>query len=831
MGSRTLHRFQTNFTAGELDPKLAARHDFKPYFNGASYLRNFAVRPQGGVFRRNGSERVADLFKISTSVSPGGAGVSYPEGNTGGTTYDAYLSGTTHGDDAGLITPAISGMPVAGWVMVQYDLLASYTVHCVDVHNAFISPLAGVGIWGTLYVEYFNGSVWVAFPHDTTIGHPYATSFLVIDDVSAQWRRFVYRTGVSARYWRIRYTHGGGATTGSVNIGAFRLWQISAQAHADAPPRLVPFSFNDQQQYVFAFTDGNAAIFRSDGSYLANMYSHIGRSSSWTTEGPMLRYTQSADKLLLAEEQCWPQEMIRWIAPTGWGVADVNWVPRSIRFTTFPRYDFVPTTTTRSATLSCVGTTGVQTITASAGTFTSGDANQYIEVNGGYGRVLRYNTTTSIDVLFIIPMYGVMTAVATSYIIYGGYEDAWSTTRLWPRSCCFYEGRLWFGGSYSRPQSLWGSRVDDFYDFDIGQGLDDEAIEGTLDTDQVNRINNAFPGRDLQIFTSGGEFYLPTAFGQPITPATLSVKRQTSRGSEEGIPVVEVDGGTLFIQLEGKALREFLFSDLEQSYNSNNLTLLSSHLLNSPVDMCLRTATATDESDLVFVVNGDGTVAVMNTLRSQDITAWSKFDTLGTYRSVCSLRWGDDPVWTCANRTIGASQLVCLERFKAGLLTDCGYVVARPGGGWSSDGGGRYYTDTRVAGAAALVVIGDGVYLGTVAADGAGKFYLGATPTVSNPASIEYGLLFIARLITMPLEFDPQGQVRHRLKRIVNVQAYLHNSSGVIIQGEACSAGPGFTGIVEASGLHGFTQDGLVTVEQIGPSSVVVLGLDLTVGV
>ncbi len=382
-------------------------------------------------------------------------------------------------------------------------------------------------------------------------------------------------------------------------------------------------------------------------------------------------------------------------------------------------------------------------------------------------------------------------------------------------------------GDVADPIEHWRGRADD-HGF-VGSGRAGEFGDEIGRHDRVGFPR--FPGRDLQIFTSGGEFYIPTVFGQPITPATLAVKRQTSRGSEEGIPVVEVDGGTLFIQLEGKALREFLFSDLEQSYNSNNLSLLSSHLLNSPVDMCLRTATSTDESDLVFVVNGDGTLAVMNTLRAQDITAWSRWDTLGAYRSICSLRWGDDPVWACANRTLGASQVVSLERFRSARLTDCGYEVARPGGGWASDGSGRYYTDARIAGVSGLVVIGDGAYLGTVSVDGTGKFYLGATPLTSNPASIEYGLLFLAKVVTMPLEFDPQGQVRHRKKRIVSVQAHLQNSGCVLIQGETCDLGLGFTGIAEVSGLHGFTDDGLVTIEQAVPSPIGLLGLDLTVGV
>lgn len=55
---------QTNFTSGEISPLMRGRVDLKQYFNGAKKLRNFIVRPQGGVTRRTGS-----LFSVETKGS------------------------------------------------------------------------------------------------------------------------------------------------------------------------------------------------------------------------------------------------------------------------------------------------------------------------------------------------------------------------------------------------------------------------------------------------------------------------------------------------------------------------------------------------------------------------------------------------------------------------------------------------------------------------------------------------------------------------------------------------------------------------------------------
>lgn len=46
---------QTNFTAGEISPILRGRVDITRYQNGAATLKNFIVKPQGGIFTRPGT--------------------------------------------------------------------------------------------------------------------------------------------------------------------------------------------------------------------------------------------------------------------------------------------------------------------------------------------------------------------------------------------------------------------------------------------------------------------------------------------------------------------------------------------------------------------------------------------------------------------------------------------------------------------------------------------------------------------------------------------------------------------------------------------------------
>jgi len=63
-----VHPFQSNFTAGELSPRLEGQIDFKKYFNGCSELTNMVVYPHGGATRRGGMYFVSEVKTSSKEV-------------------------------------------------------------------------------------------------------------------------------------------------------------------------------------------------------------------------------------------------------------------------------------------------------------------------------------------------------------------------------------------------------------------------------------------------------------------------------------------------------------------------------------------------------------------------------------------------------------------------------------------------------------------------------------------------------------------------------------------------------------------------------------------
>ena len=398
-------------------------------------------------------------------------------------------------------------------------------------------------------------------------------------------------------------------------------------------------------------------------------------------------------------------------------------------------------------------------------------------------------------------------------------EDVWSATRGWPKSVTFYQGRMWFGGSKSRPQTLWGSKTNDFYNFDLGTSLDDEALDLTLDTDQVNAITSVYAGRHLQVFTTGGEFAMTDV---PITPANSAVKRQTLFGSST-IPPKSIDGATLFVDRTGKSVREYLFSYTEDAYTSGTISLLASHLLNSPVDMDALRGTAKDDSNYVYFINTDGTVAVFNTLRMQEVGGWTKWVTNGVVETVAVVV---EEVYFVVKRTINGVEKRFIERLDSDTYTDsCISQTLSPA---SNTVTGLDHLDGESC---------------RVRADG--SVMESATPasgsiTVSREVEeVEVGLNYDASIKTMPINQDFQdGPILTRKKRVVRVIANLYESLGVSVNGEYMvdrsfgmplgSHITPYTGVKEMY-LLGWTDLAQVEITQIDPGPMTVLGLGVEV--
>ena len=443
------------------------------------------------------------------------------------------------------------------------------------------------------------------------------------------------------------------------------IFEVPSAANPQNGMKLIPFEFSTTQSYMLLFVHNRMYIFKN--KELVTNINSSGNDYLTTTIGSTvlatMDHTQSADTLIVVQEDMAPKKIVRGGAHNSWTISDIS-------FEFVPKFNFTASETTINQTITPSAVDGNITITAGGNVFASGNVNQYIEANDGMGRarITRFVSATSVEAVVEIPFFNTSAIASGGTFIDGGYEDSWSGSKGYPRTCTFHEGRLYFGGVKSRPNTIFASRVARFFDFNPGEALDDDSIELTISTDSTNAITGMFSGRDLQIFTKGGEFFLPQSTLDPITPTNVVVNGATRRGSQEGIKPVGAESGTLFIQRAGKSLREFLFSDVELSYISNNISLLSSHLLKSPSDMALRKATSTTDGDLLLLVNStDGSLATYSILRGQNVIAPSLSTTDGEFVNVGV---DVDQIYFIVKRTISSSTKYYVECFNDDNTTD-----------------------------------------------------------------------------------------------------------------------------------------------------------------
>jgi hypothetical protein len=382
-----------------------------------------------------------------------------------------------------------------------------------------------------------------------------------------------------------------------------------------------------------------------------------------------------------------------------------------------------------------------------------------------------------------------------SSITDGTVEWKYIIQRGYPKQGVFFEGRLWIGGVKPRQQSLLASRSGSFLDFYSIEGDDDNGIFITIDSRELTNIVDINPDRGLQVFCSGAEFTV-----KGLTPSTIEVEAQTQHGSFN-LEAKSVDGATLFVDKNGNTLRQYLYSFNEDAYTSNDLSVLSSQLINNPKDFAILSGTTTEDANWVFIINEDGTAAVLNTMRNQDIngfTRWTPhvgaagdgFTRENTLQSCSSV--GDDLYVITSRTTTGANQgSVDIEKWDFDYLLESSFKAIVTATNPNADVFVPIDKGVRLAGYT-VSVLADGDVLADRVVTGAGDNW-GVTITAAElngfaTRNLEIGLGFTVKVKGMPLNTNPGtrgGQNTMKRKKITNINLRVYESAGIYIDGNA----------------------------------------------
>lgn len=575
------------------------------------------------------------------------------------------------------------------------------------------------------------------------------------------------------------------------------------------------YIYDEDEAYILLFSNTKLEVV--DITDETNITQTI-TSCPWTTAMiGELRVSQSGDTMIVAHPDMAMQKLTRTAVDTfsreayAFDTAD-GYVHQ-------PYYKFAPAAVTITP---ANANTNSQTFTASAATFSSDWEGEEIEFTDDAGTVHHIEFTTYLSSTTFTGTFD--TAPSNTNASANWKEQVFSSRHGYARSVTFHDQRLIFGGSKELPNHLFMSKAGEFFNFDVGTGLDDESIQIQIAENQISEIKALASFRHLTIFTSEQELYVPTSENKPLTPTTISVKKQTSYGSGEVVPA-DFDGALVFLTKSKGAVREFVFSDISQAYNADALTLLSPHIIGTPLEMVAQREAQDQVEAYLYLVNDDGKMPVFMSIRKEQLQGWCEWSTTGEFKNIVNV---NRRIYAVVEREINSVTKTFLELLDNEYHTDAA----------SKQTNATATTDWTVAHLPSTeVVVKSGNYsLGTYTTDSSGDLTL--TDAVDE---VEIGLNYTPELTTLPPEFQLQdgisvGQKRRVVRAVLDLNESLNvktKGTSILIRRVTDDFSLEPTAVTERKEVYllGWGKEGTVTITQDQPLPLTINGLLLEVEV
>ena len=240
-----------------------------------------------------------------------------------------------------------------------------------------------------------------------------------------------------------------------------------------------------------------------------------------------------------------------------------------------------------------------------------------------------------------------------------------------PSCVSYYQQRRVFGNTNNKPDTIFYTQTGNQSNFNVSSpSRDDDAITAALSALQLNEIRHFVPLNDLLVLTSGSEWKVNAGTDVAFSITTLRQNPQTYIGSSH-VPPLICGPSVLFVQERGSIIRNLGYALESDSYVGGDLTILSSHLFEDKT--VVEWAYQQIPHSMIWVVRSDGKLLVLTYNKEQEVVAWTRHETLGNYKSVCSVPEAtdvEDGVYCVVERTINGNTVQYIERVHTRYFDD-----------------------------------------------------------------------------------------------------------------------------------------------------------------
>ena len=633
-----------NFSKGELSSRMEGRVDIQGYYQGCKTMRNCIMVAQGGAEKRPGTIYLGEVSDATDEVKLIPWEISDTEiyiielGFKYARIWDTQTDSLVQQDAVDLVLDtAYLGEDISA---VQYQTVnrGIYLVHPNYPITKITKELVGTEYRYQISRPVANVPVWIAGTYlkgqVVFDGTDYFRAIKTTDStapVAGEWEYRDHLAGITNLTGDITTYTGGDFSAGDVKIYSGNVYKALRTFTGPVSGQTVCFPETEIWDWLFDGTDIEEKIIAINPFDLCKKWWTIFCTDSYTPkEYAEKKYNNYKTKVLIA-------------------------IPLGIDITS--------------------GKLGIAlTIEKAVYQTTIGTVDQYWErvasVPGGsdVDTVHEFVATTynKGDVVYNSAM-NIYVSVSDNNTGTPGTEPQWeflpynpffTAAGDFPSAIAVLNQRLYLAGTVSHPQTIYGSRIGDYEDFNIGID-DDDPLEFTISSEQSSRIKWLLGRDQLFIGTVSGE-WLATGGANGITPTSIQVLKQSAYGSAFNRAMTVADS-ILFYQKGGKKLREYIYSNDNKAYLAQDLTFFADHITLPGI---VESSYQQNPDSILWNTKEGGGLIGLTYDRTSQIAGWHRHDTYGEFESVASVigSTGEDELWFVVSRKINGNYHRFIEK-------------------------------------------------------------------------------------------------------------------------------------------------------------------------
>jgi hypothetical protein len=259
------------------------------------------------------------------------------------------------------------------------------------------------------------------------------------------------------------------------------------------------------------------------------------------------------------------------------------------------------------------------------------------------------------------------------------FDNDFVGTGNYPGAVSYFEQRRCFAGTLNEPQKIWmtksGTESNMSYSLPV---QDDNRIEFKVAAREANTILHIVPLTELILMTGSAEWRVTSVNSDAITPTSISVRPQSYVGASNVQPAI-INNSMVYAAARGGHVRELGYNWQANGFATNDLSIRSAHLFDNKniTDMAFSKAPA----PIVWMTSDDGRLLGLTYIPEQQVGAWHRHDTDGSFESVATVAEGNEDVLYCVvKRVINGATVRFVERLQSRQFTkpedmffvDCG---------------------------------------------------------------------------------------------------------------------------------------------------------------